>query len=676
LHQRVKQRFGAWKRAGATNEAQQWIKTGVGVTFKAEPPPPFHHGPSLEDRTPDQTEFWKEECGRLISCGAWELGGTSDFVSKAFLVPKLGTNKWRLVVDLRHLNEYCIERSVKFETLKALRRLAKVHDWMFSFDLEDGYYAVQIKPEDRKYMCVEVDGQIYQFCGLPMGWSLSPYYFVKFMKTFVGLMRAPDAPTTEEVRKGNKTINRKKIRRGGLRVLPYMDDFLVLTKSYKEALRARKRVQQILDFLGLKRNPKKAVWDPTQRLVHLGLEIDTVNGLFRVPEKRLLKIKALGKQIIQDAKRSARLIPARTLAKFVGLSQSVYLAVAPARFYLRELHNVIATKKTWGSRVRLTKQALRDLAWWIKIPAKWNGREIWRSPDTGLMHSDASLTGWGAVLNKTLQARGFWTAQERQLHITHLELLAVYKAVRSFLPWIRNRKLLLREDNMGVVHMLVNYTSRNEPLMKLLRLLWFLLDVNNIELHAKYIRSAANWWADALSRELDLDDWRLNPKVFQEMQLKWGWHTFDRFASDISAQLPRYNSKDLDPTTSGTNSLALDWRGERNWVNPPWALLEEVAQKREESGCEATVVAPYWTRTSWFSKLWNLSSEVVIKPPSHDLFLPTRLGAEKGVGPAKWSAIFFRIPARTVTPASTSSIPSRSCSSVCQAGGRRLTSIL
>lgn len=118
----------------------------------------------------------------------------------------------------------------------------------------------------------------------------------------------------------------------------------------------------------------------------------------------------------------------------------------------------------------------------------------------------------------------------------------------------------------------------------------------------------------------------------------------DRFASEISAQLPTYWSQYLDPQTQGTNSLGRDWRGVSNWVNPPWGLLEEVAQKLESCGAEATVVAPYWPATPWFRTFWSLASEIEIHPPSHNLFLPTRLGAREGVGPAKWSAIFFRIP--------------------------------
>jgi hypothetical protein len=43
-------------------------------------------------------------------------------------------------------------------------------------------------------------------------------------------------------------------------------------------------------------------------------------------------------------------------------------------------------------------------------------------------------------------------------------------------------------------------------MMDELRRLWELIDTNNITIHARYIRSAANAWGDKLSREIDMDD--------------------------------------------------------------------------------------------------------------------------------------------------------------------------
>jgi hypothetical protein len=58
-----------------------------------------------------------------------------------------------------------------------------------------------------------------------------------------------------------------------LRILPYMDDYLGFFGSKAEALQARQQMDLTLDFLGIKRNLKKSVWEPTQMLRHLGLSI-------------------------------------------------------------------------------------------------------------------------------------------------------------------------------------------------------------------------------------------------------------------------------------------------------------------------------------------------------------------------------------------------------------------
>jgi len=56
--------------------------------------------------------------------------------------------------DLRPTNADCRPKSCMQvrETLRSLSRLAHRGDGMFSFDLKDGYFAVGIHPEHRRYM--------------------------------------------------------------------------------------------------------------------------------------------------------------------------------------------------------------------------------------------------------------------------------------------------------------------------------------------------------------------------------------------------------------------------------------------------------------------------------------------------------------------------------------------
>jgi hypothetical protein len=137
-----------------------------------------------------------------------------------FMVPKPpAVDKWRMVLDLRHLNSFCVEKKCRFESLKDLRRMVREDDWMFSFDLKDGYHAVGIHPRDRKYFTFVVAGVgTFQYCALNFGWNASPYVFVKVMRTLVRLLRSPVTGVGDSESPDDHVVK-------GMRVLPYMDDF-------------------------------------------------------------------------------------------------------------------------------------------------------------------------------------------------------------------------------------------------------------------------------------------------------------------------------------------------------------------------------------------------------------------------------------------------------------------
>eukprot|EP00873_Tetraselmis_striata_P023969 jgi/Tetstr1/444233/TSEL_032126.t1 len=107
------------------------------------------------------------------------------------------------------------------------------------------------------------------------------------------------------------------------------------------------------------------------------------------------------------------------------------------------------------------------------------------------------------------------------------ELKAARLAIESFHPMLRNCHIRLHEDNQAVVGVLTNIASRSPRLMAELHKTWYLTDTHGITLSARYIRSAANVWADRLSREVDCDDWHFNPRRFASLTAKWGACTID-----------------------------------------------------------------------------------------------------------------------------------------------------
>ncbi len=99
----------------------------------------------------------------------------------------------------------------------------------------------------------------------------------------------------------------------------------------------------------------------------------------------------------------------------------------------------------------------------VSVPSPSIGSVM--SPKSRL--TDSSLTGWGTVMDGRF-ARGLWQAQHSSRHINGLEMLAVYKALRSFLPDLSGHHVLIRADNMSVVSYLNHQGGlRSRPLCRL-----------------------------------------------------------------------------------------------------------------------------------------------------------------------------------------------------------------
>jgi hypothetical protein len=82
----------------------------------------------------------------------------AQWVSRAFLVPKLASSGRRLIVDLREINAHCQTRKMKMETPRSRRLIAKPGDYRVSFNLEDGFYSLPIDPKDKAAFTLIVDG--------------------------------------------------------------------------------------------------------------------------------------------------------------------------------------------------------------------------------------------------------------------------------------------------------------------------------------------------------------------------------------------------------------------------------------------------------------------------------------------------------------------------------------
>ena len=145
---------------------------------------------------------------------------------------------------------------------------------------------------------------------------------------------------------------------------------------------------------------------------------------------------------------------------------------------------------------------------------------------------------------------------------------------------------------------------------------WGVALENNITTTAKHLAGSANGRADGLSRLPPSYEWKMHPKLWTYLDKIWGPYTVDRFASILSAQLPRYNSLYLDPLSEGVDAFAqTNWRKENNFVNSPFRLLPKVVSTLISQQATATVIAPWWPIQPWFQKLVRMSIALPVKLP-------------------------------------------------------------
>jgi hypothetical protein len=563
------------------------------------------------------------------------------------MVPK-GADNYRMVINNKPVNIACTVKRCKYDTLKLLTRLPVQNAWAIKADMKDAYYQVPVLPAHRKYLAFEVCGQFYHLNCLPFGWCNSPWYFTKIVKAFVAYVRNPKHASKHQHSASHRCIfpttarsGSNNVRNVGCMVLPYLDDFLFIFASQQLAQEGSTWLQTLMFWLGFTPHPTKSVWEPSQQVEHLGLLIDFKAEQFGVPLAKVARARNMARQLRITASANKRLVAKKDLASFTGFAQSLSLAVRPAALFLRSMYGDSAQVKSWTGKVRLSRRSMQDLLWWQQLLPRYTVAPMVLRPGAPQLYVDACKTGWGAVLSGK-EARGQFTASESALDIAVLEMRAVRRALACFSDDLRNRCVLLREDNTVTEAAIRNHSSRSRLVMEEYRQLWKEADALSVLFKVVRVASADNT-ADAPSRVIDRDNFKLAPQLFSWLERKFGRFDVDLFASDSNRQPAKmffslYNC----PGTSGVDALLQPWDGLRCFAYPPFGgdcLLQVVQKLRLEPLAEAVVVVPDWPAQAWYRQLLELADHVLHLPQP-----PLRWdrAAPAGLRPA----LAFHIPIR------------------------------
>ncbi|XP_061194309.1 uncharacterized protein LOC133202483 [Saccostrea echinata] len=218
--------------------------------------------------------------------------------------------------------------------------------------------------------------------------------------------------------------------------------------------------------------------EPTQVLTFLGIELDTVNMTMKLSLEKLNQLHGIIQYFLKAKKASLR-----EMQSLIGLLNFACKVVASGRAFCRRLIN---------STIGITKQHHRIRPW------------IHNNAIQLFTDSSGGPYGGFGIYFRGKWAYGPWPNSCAEQGITRdmafLELFPVVVAITLWQSHFANSMLVFHIDNMSVVHIINNSTSKSDRVMNHVRKLVLIYLKSNVCIKALYIPTKQTFIADPLSR--------------------------------------------------------------------------------------------------------------------------------------------------------------------------------
>ncbi len=189
-------------------------------------------------------------------------------------------------------------------------------DWFVTIGLKDAYFHISILLYHRKFLRFALGGRAYRYLVLPFCLALSP-------RTFTKCIDAALAP----------------LYRQGIRIMNYIDDWLILDQSHQLAVRHRDVVLAHMKELGLRlKHQKECAFSTTEDHFSwrgMGLNVDAgtpVTGTYRIHPVGYKSIR-LGQSLT-----------VKQFQRLLGLMATASNVIPFGLLYMRPMQRCLRTK--------------------------------------------------------------------------------------------------------------------------------------------------------------------------------------------------------------------------------------------------------------------------------------------------------------------------------------------
>ncbi|KAK7921774.1 hypothetical protein WMY93_008676 [Mugilogobius chulae] len=485
----------------------------------------------------------------------WEV--KQGFYSPYFLVPKR-TGGFRPILDLRRLNRYLKVLPFHMLRLKVLFQAIRAGDWFTTVDLRDAYFHVPIDPAHRRYLRFAFNGMAYEYNVLPFGLSLSPRTFTKCMDAALSLLR-----------------------RRGIRVLNYLDDWLVCAPSLGMAHDHTAVVLAHLASLGLHVNSEKSRLVPSQSAQFLGLLLNSVSMRACLTPTRV------------SSSCASRAVAHTTTLAVVCVSEA-----QNAEGQTEEVASVPQSPQCAYVVGELQGSCRRSSL------GPWCGQNH--------CHNRCLPDRLGRCVGGQVCARHLGLSATSLAHKSP-RMEAVYLALHPILPVVRGRQVLVKTDSTAVVSYINHQGGLRSPsLHARARQLLLWAQSEGVSLRAFHLPGPLNTAADLLSRGAPHPgEWRLHTQVVSQIWCRFGQALVDLFATEENSHCPLWFSMTGPPGPLGTDAMSQIWPLGVLYAFPPLPLLPALLSRIRLLRAQVLLVAPNWPQRPWMSEV----SEMLDRPP-------------------------------------------------------------
>jgi hypothetical protein len=336
----IRNRFDVWSSLTSDPEILQTV-IGLPIDLIGEVPESnsFQYPLSIEG-----TEFLKEEIQRLLIKGIIirSYHEEGELISPIFLRPKSDGDGFRLILNLKRLNEVSEYHHFKMETLKSILTLVYPGVYMMKLDIKDAYYSVYINKVDQKLLKFQFMDTLYQFVALPNGYTGGPRKFTKLLKPVLATLR-----------------------KKGISLAAYLDDLIIFGASFFECWTNFLDTVELLRSLGFVIHPKKTTFMPSTCTEFLGFIIDSILMTVTLTLEKKQHIISMCDAIIHGSSSAS----IRDIAKLLGKISSSFIGVPLGRLHHRHLEkaktcSLKMTRGNYDGRINLTHKAYEEIYWW------------------------------------------------------------------------------------------------------------------------------------------------------------------------------------------------------------------------------------------------------------------------------------------------------------------------